>query len=81
MKCRVCREPAIIDVRRANANFCQDHFVRFCRDQVQRAIDEFEMLSPGDRVLVAPIRVPDRCVGRADLRSNLSRSGGLSTPL
>lgn len=53
MKCRVCREPAIIDVRRANANFCQDHFVRFCRDQVQRAIDEFEMIAPGERALVA----------------------------
>ncbi len=24
MKCRVCREPAVIDVRRHNANFCHD---------------------------------------------------------
>lgn len=53
MKCRVCRGPAIIDVRRANANFCAEHFTRFCRDQVARTIDEFEMISPGDRVLVA----------------------------
>ena len=53
MKCRVCREPAVIDVRRHNANFCRDHFLRLCRDQVRKAIDEFDMVSPGDRVLVA----------------------------
>ncbi len=53
MKCRVCREPAVIDVRRHNANFCAEHFLRLCRDQVAKAIDEFAMVSPGDRVLVA----------------------------
>lgn len=53
MKCRVCRDVAVVDVRRANANFCVDHFVKFCSDQVQRAIGEFEMIRPGDRVLVA----------------------------
>lgn len=53
MKCRVCREPAVIDIRRHNANFCIDHFLRLCRDQTAKAIDEFAMLSPGDRVLVA----------------------------
>ena len=53
MKCRVCREPAVIDIRRHNANFCVEHFLRLCRDQVARAIEDFEMLRPGDRVLVA----------------------------
>ncbi len=53
MKCRVCREPAVIDVRRQNANYCAEHFLRMCRDQVTKAIDEFEMLRPGERVLVA----------------------------
>ena len=53
MKCRVCREPAVIDVRRHNANFCPDHFLRLCRDQVAKAIEEFEMIAPGERVLVA----------------------------
>jgi uncharacterized protein (TIGR00269 family) len=53
VKCRVCREPAVIDVRRHNANFCQEHFLRLCRDQVAKAIDEFSMLEPGERVLVA----------------------------
>ena len=53
MKCRVCRGPAVIDVRRHNANFCAEHFLRLCRDQVARAIGDHEMLNPGDRVLVA----------------------------
>jgi tRNA-5-methyluridine54 2-sulfurtransferase len=53
VKCRVCRGPAVIDVRRHNANFCAEHFVRLCRDQVIRAIQQFSMLGPGERVLVA----------------------------
>ena len=53
MKCRVCREPAVIDIRRHNANFCVDHFLRLCRDQVAKAIDRHDMLAPVDRVLVA----------------------------
>ena len=53
MKCRVCRGPAVIDVRRHNANFCAEHFLRLCRDQVAKAIRQFDMLAGGDRVLVA----------------------------
>lgn len=53
MKCRVCRGPAVIDVRRANANFCSEHFTKFCAEQVRRTLDEFEMIAPGERVLVA----------------------------
>ena len=53
MKCTVCKGPAVIDVRRHNANFCQEHFLRLCRDQVTRAIKDFDMLRPDDRVLVA----------------------------
>jgi uncharacterized protein (TIGR00269 family) len=53
MKCRVCRGPAVIDVRRHNANFCTEHFLRLCRDQVAKAIDQFDMIAPGERALVA----------------------------
>jgi len=53
MKCTVCREPALLDLRRHNANFCGEHLLKFCRDQVSRAIDEFDMIAAGDRVLVA----------------------------
>jgi len=53
VKCRVCRGPAVIDVRRHNANFCVEHFVKLCRDQVQKAMREWSMIQPGDKVLVA----------------------------
>jgi uncharacterized protein (TIGR00269 family) len=53
MKCRRCREPAVIDVRRHNAAFCRDCFLHHCREQVRRAIDDFDMMQPGERILVA----------------------------
>ncbi len=53
MKCRRCREPAVIEIRRHNAAFCQDCFLHHCREQVRKAIDDFGMFSPSDRVLVA----------------------------
>ena len=53
MKCRRCREPAVIELRRHNAAFCADCFVHHVRQQVRKAIDEFDMLHPGERVLVA----------------------------
>jgi uncharacterized protein (TIGR00269 family) len=52
-KCKVCREPAIIDLPRHNANFCGDHLQQLCRRQVEKAIADFDMLRPEDRVLVA----------------------------
>ena len=53
MKCRVCREPAVIDLPRHNANFCAEHFVRLCHDQVVKAIKDHAMIEPADRCLVA----------------------------
>jgi uncharacterized protein (TIGR00269 family) len=53
VKCRVCKEPAVVDVRRHNAAFCRDHFLHHCDEQVKRAIDSHKMLAPGERVLVA----------------------------
>ena len=53
MKCGRCRAPAVIEVRRHNAGYCRDCFVRHCGEQVRRAIDHFDMIEPGERVLVA----------------------------
>lgn len=52
-KCRVCREPAIIDLPRHNANFCGEHLLQLCRRQVEKAISDHDMLSHDDRILVA----------------------------
>ena len=59
MKCRRCREPAVIDVRRHNAAFCADCFLHHCREQVRRAIDD----SRHDRA------------GRAGARRGVGRQG------
>ena len=53
MKCKVCREHAVVDVRRHNAAFCADHFVAHIRSQVERTIKEFRMFTPEDRLLIA----------------------------
>lgn len=53
MKCRRCKEPAVLDVRRHNAAFCKPCFQHFCEEQVRRAIDHFDMFTKSDRMLVA----------------------------
>jgi len=53
VKCRRCRQPAVIELRRHNAAFCPECFLHHARQQVRKAIDEFDMLHPGERVLVA----------------------------
>ena len=52
-KCKVCRGPAVSDLPHHNANFCGDHLLQLCRRQVEKAIKDFRMLEPGERVLVA----------------------------
>jgi len=53
VKCTVCRGPAVIDLRRHNSNFCPEHMLRFCRDQVAKAVHDHAMIGPGEKVLVA----------------------------
>jgi tRNA-5-methyluridine54 2-sulfurtransferase len=53
VKCTRCKAPAVIDIRRHNAAFCPDCFLHHCREQVRKAIHEFDMIQPGERVLVA----------------------------
>jgi uncharacterized protein (TIGR00269 family) len=53
MKCRRCKAPAVIEVRRHNAAFCRDCFLRHVREQVRRAIEHDRMFGPTDRILVA----------------------------
>jgi len=55
VKCGRCRKPAVIEIRRHNASYCRDCFLRHCSEQVRRAIDHFDMIQPGERVLVAVV--------------------------
>jgi tRNA-5-methyluridine54 2-sulfurtransferase len=53
VKCKVCGEHAEVDIRRHNAAFCRSHFLEHTRNQVARAIKEFAMFRPDDRLLLA----------------------------
>jgi uncharacterized protein (TIGR00269 family) len=53
LKCKVCREHAVLDVRRHNAAFCASHFIEHFKNQVARAIKDFKMFTPEDKLLVA----------------------------
>jgi tRNA-5-methyluridine54 2-sulfurtransferase len=53
MRCRSCRAPAVIEVRRHHASFCRQHFLAMVRTQVEKAIRRYRMLERHDRVLVA----------------------------
>lgn len=52
MKCRVCRDRAVIEVRRHNANFCKPHFVEHVHRQVERTIHDYRMFTPDERLLL-----------------------------
>ena len=43
----------MIDLPRHNAKFCAEHLQQLCRRQMAKAIDDFDMLSTDDRILVA----------------------------
>lgn len=53
MKCRVCRQAPVIELRQHNSAFCAEHFVAFCNRQVEKAIKQFDMFAPDARILVA----------------------------
>ncbi len=53
MKCNRCRGAAIVEIRRHNAAYCKDCFMHVFREQVKRAIRQHDMVSAGDRILVA----------------------------
>jgi tRNA(Ile)-lysidine synthase TilS/MesJ len=53
VKCRSCRGPAVIEIRRHHAAFCTEHFFSMFRTQVEKAIRRFHMMEPDDRIIVA----------------------------
>lgn len=48
LKCRVCRERAVIAVRRHNAGFCREHFIAHVHRQVERTISEYGMFGSAE---------------------------------
>ena len=52
MKCVKCRGEAVINIKRANAGFCKEHFNEFFISQTLKALKEYKMLRKTDKVLV-----------------------------
>jgi uncharacterized protein (TIGR00269 family) len=53
VKCKRCKAPAVIEIRRHNTAYCRDCFLTVFRNQVARSIDDGGMIARDDRVLVA----------------------------
>jgi tRNA-5-methyluridine54 2-sulfurtransferase len=53
VKCKRCREKAIIQLRSHNTAFCKPCFIFFFQRSVERAIDREEMFTHDERILVA----------------------------
>ena len=53
MRCTRCHGRAVVELRRHNAAFCGDCFQGVFRNQVARAIDDYDMFDRDDRILVA----------------------------
>jgi uncharacterized protein (TIGR00269 family) len=53
MRCKKCQSRAVIKIPRHHAAFCKECFFAYFQNQVERAISEWRMFSPKDRILVA----------------------------
>ena len=53
MKCRKCREKAVINMRQHKLAMCRDHFLEWLPRQTQRTIEKYQMFKSSDRILVA----------------------------
>ncbi|MFN3309874.1 MAG: ATP-binding protein [Anaerolineales bacterium] len=53
MKCRKCRQKAVINMRQHKLALCAIHFPQWMVEQTQRFIEKYRMFTSKDRVLVA----------------------------
>jgi tRNA(Ile)-lysidine synthase TilS/MesJ len=53
VKCSRCRAPAQVRLPRIKAGFCPDCFKLYVERQAAKAVKQFELIRPGDKVLVA----------------------------
>ncbi len=53
MKCKVCKRPAVINLRAQNRGLCASCFDAYVLDRVERTIKRFRMFSRRERILIA----------------------------
>ncbi len=53
LKCSLCSEPAITNIRYAKLRLCKKHFIEYIQNKVFKTIKRYELIKNGWRVLVA----------------------------
>lgn len=53
MKCSICGQPAVLNLRHHMLRLCAAHFLEWFPEQVARSIKRYQMFGPNDRILVA----------------------------
>jgi tRNA-5-methyluridine54 2-sulfurtransferase len=53
MKCRKCRQKAVINMRQHKLALCKDHYLEWIPEQTERIINKYQMFSRQESVLVA----------------------------
>ncbi len=53
MKCKVCKETAVVSLRSHHAGFCASCFLKFFSGQVEKGIKKQELFTHEDKILVA----------------------------
>ncbi|MCD8493265.1 MAG: adenine nucleotide alpha hydrolase family protein [Geovibrio sp.] len=52
MKCVKCKGDAVINIRRANAAFCKEHFNEYFIEQTLKSIKQYKMFRKTDKIMV-----------------------------
>ncbi|MEM1809937.1 MAG: TIGR00269 family protein [Thermofilaceae archaeon] len=52
MKCRICGSEAVVKLEYANLKLCEEDFIRFFENRVERTVKRYKMLPRGSKVVV-----------------------------
>ncbi len=53
MKCRICKEKAVINIKRHNLSLCENHFIERFESETKRVIKKYRMFTKNDKIAVA----------------------------
>lgn len=53
MRCRICGQPAVINMRHHKLSLCAEHYIPWFIKQTERTIHKYRMFTPEERILVA----------------------------
>lgn len=53
MKCRVCGQKAVVNMRQHKLALCKDHFLEWIPEQTKRFIEKYKMFTHSEKILIA----------------------------